>query len=713
MMKRLVKAHLITPTIIKVDVFPLTNLDNASFDLFTNNLKDYSLTIKEHIKNSHEHYFILQLNENIILGNDYRLVSGELGVLNLDISLLAQADDFDQYYAYDGQDLGSTYSSTSTTFALWAPLASKVVLKYYFKKKWCLVNMVRHERGVYRASVKGNLDGVSYLYEVTNNGEVIEVSDPYAKLSLTNNKASVVLNPKGIKIDFNDKYLPSFTKYTEAVIYEAHVRDMTIDEHSDIVHKGTFLGLIEKGRKTKGGNPAGFDYLKALGISHLQLLPIFDYATVDEDNISEYYNWGYDPAQYFVPEGSYASQPDDPYSRLIDLRKMVAGFHKEGIRIVMDVVFNHVYEYQTSVFERVVPNYFFRYEKSGTLSNRSFCGNDIATERAMARKLIVDACLYYVKEFGVDGFRFDLMGLIDLETIKIIQKEVLALKPDFIFYGEGWQMGDESNPHFELASLSHTFDLDGVGFFNDWYRDIVRGKTTEHDQTPRGYLLNSHSHREAFKYAYKGSSFEQFITRRFIDPHQAINYVECHDNGTLFDKLETALPEESLTLRLERLKMVNAVILASYGVPFIHMGQELGLSKKSHQNTYRSGDDLNKMDYKLLDERFALFSYHADAIKLRRSLFFLHECDLDKIEQSVTFDDLENNAVKISYNLSAYSSEFKDFIIFVNPSSETLYYDLDEYYQILFASGGNVLSSQTFVKHVMIRARSFLILILK
>lgn len=713
MMKRLVKARLITPTLIKVDVFPLTNLDNASFDLFTNNLKDYTLTIKEHIKNSHEHYFILQLKENIILGNDYRLVSGELGVLNLDISLLAQADDFDQYYAYDGQDLGSTYSSTSTAFALWAPLASKVVLKYYFKKKWCLVNMVRHERGVYRATIKGNLDGVSYLYEVTNNGETIEVSDPYAKLSLTNNKASVVLNPKRIKIDFNDKYLPSFTKYTEAVIYEAHVRDMTIDEHSDIVHKGTFLGMIEKGRKTKGGHPAGFDYLKALGISHLQLLPIFDYATVDEDNISEHYNWGYDPAQYFVPEGSYASQPDDPYSRLIDLRKMVAGFHKEGIRIVMDVVFNHVYEHQTSVFEKVVPNYFFRYEKNGTLSNRSFCGNDIATERAMARKLIVDACLYYVKEFGVDGFRFDIMGLIDLETIKIIQREVLALKPDFIFYGEGWQMGDESDHYFKLASFSHAFDLNGVGFFNDWYRDILRGKTSDHDQTPRGYLLNSYSHREAFKYAYKGSSFEQFITRRFIDPHQTINYVECHDNGTLFDKLETALPEESLTLRLERLKMVNAVILTSYGVPFIHMGQEIGLSKKNHQNTYRSGDDLNKMDYKLLDERFALFSYHADAIKLRRSLFFLHECDLDKIEQSVTFEDLENNAVKISYNLSAYSSEFKDFIIFVNPSSETLYYDLDEYYQILFASGGNVLSSQTFVKHVMIRARSFLILILK
>lgn len=713
MMKRLVKAHLVTPTLIKVDVFPLTNLDQASFDLFTNNHKDYSLTIKEHIKNSHEHYFILQLNEDIILGNDYRLVSSELGVLNVDISLLTQSDDFDDNYAYDGQDLGSTYSSSLTTFALWAPLASKVVLKYYFKKKWCLMNMVRHERGVYRAEVKGNLDGVSYFYEVTNNGETIEVSDPYAKLSLTNNKASVVLNPKRIKIDFNDKHLPDFSRYTEAVIYEAHVRDMTIDEHTDIVHKGKYLGLIEKGRKTKGGHPAGFDYIKALGITHLQLLPIYDYATVDEDNVTEGYNWGYDPEQYFVPEGSYASHPEDPYSRLIDLRKMVAAFHKEGIRIVMDVVFNHVYEHKTSVFERVVPNYFFRYEKNGAISNRSFCGNDVATERAMARKLIVDACVYYVKEFGVDGFRFDIMGLMDLETMKVIQQEVLAIKPNFMFYGEGWQMGDESDHDFKCASFSQAFDLNGYGFFNDWYRDIIRGKSNEYDQTPRGYLLNSQSHLEAFKYAYKGSSFEQYVTRRFIDPHQSINYVECHDNGTLYDKLETALPEEGISERFERLKMINAAVLASYGVPFIHMGQELGLSKKNHQNTYRAGDDLNKMDYKLLDERFSLFSYHADAIKLRRSLSFLHELDLDKIEQSVSFEDLENNAVKISYDLSAYSSEYKDFIIYINPSLETLYDDLDEYHQILFASGGNVLSSQTFVRHVMIKARSFLILILK
>lgn len=713
MMRHAAKAMMVTPTLIKVDVFPLSDFDNAHFDFFINHRKDHDLHIKEHVKNNHEHYFLFELGEDIVLGNDYHVVCEEIGVMAVDVSPLARREDFDEKYAYDGNDLGSTYSLTSTSFAVWAPLASKVVLKYVHKKRWCLVDMTRTNRGVYRATIKGNFDGVPYLYEVTNNGVSVEVSDPYAKLSLANNRASVVANPKRYQMKMNDDCLPSFKRYTDAVVYEAHVRDMTIDESTNIVHKGTFLGLIEKGRKTSEGHPAGFDYLKSLGITHLQLLPIFDYATVDEDNPLASYNWGYDPAQYFVPEGSYASKLDDPYSRIIDLKKMVAAFHKEGIRVVMDTVFNHVYEHKTSVFERLVPNYYFRYENNGTLACRSYCGNDVASERYMVRKLIVDACVYYVKEFGVDGFRFDIMGLIDLETMQAVQKEVLRLKPDFMIYGEGWQMGDEGDRDFKMASFTNSFEMPGLGFFNDWYRDIMRGKTSDHDQLPRGYLLNSEGHREGFKYAYKGSSFEQFLTRRFIDPNQSINYVECHDNGTLYDKLEVAMPEEGFEARIERLKMINGVVMSSYGIPFIHMGQELGLTKKNHQNTYKAGDQFNKFDYRVLDERYELFRYMQDLIAIRKEFPFLCEDNVDYIDKTVSFENLENNAIKINYDLSEHQYGIKDFIVFVNPSTETIYYDLDEYYQILFASGGNALSSKTFVKHVMLKGRSFLILILK
>lgn len=713
MMKHVAKASLLTPAIIKVDVFPLTNLDHIVFVLLVDQQASDFVTYREQIKNINEHYFLLHLSAPLALGHDYQLVSEQLGVLSVDVSPVAQFDDFDEQYAYDGDDLGSIYTTLATSFAVWAPLASKVRLKYRLKKNWVVVDMKRTDRGVYRASVKGNLDGVAYLYEVTNNGVANEVSDPYAKLSLQNNRASVVANPKYYQMKMNDEYLPKFSKYTEAVIYEAHVRDMTIDENSDIVAKGTYLGLIEKGRKTKGGNPAGFDYIKALGITHLQLLPIYDFATVNEENPLSSYNWGYDPAQYFVPEGSYASKLNDPYSRIIDLKKMVSAFHKAGIRIVMDTVFNHVYEHRTSVFERIVPNYFFRYENNGSLANRSYCGNDVASERAMARKLIVDASVYYVKEFGVDGFRFDIMGLIDLDTMKEVQAKVMPIKPDFMIYGEGWQMGDESTQNFKMASFSNSFEMPGLGFFNDWYRDIVRGKSGEHDQTPRGYLLNSEDHREGFKYCFLGSSFEQYITRRFIDPTQSINFVECHDNGTIYDKLEVALPKEGHEAQLERLKMINAVVLTSFGVPFLHMGQELGLSKKNHQNTYKAGDALNKMDYALVDERFDLVRYTSDLIRLRKQLTFMQETDLEKIEQTVTFQNLDKNAVLVSYDLKPYNSEFKDFLVFINPSPDTIYYDLDEYYQILFASGGNVLAGKTFVKHVMIKGRALLILILK
>jgi pullulanase len=471
--------------------------------------------------------------------------------------------------------------------------------------------------------------------------------------------------------------------------------------------------MIEKNRVTKGGNPAGFDYLKSLGITHLQLLPFYDFASVDEENWQQGYNWGYDPAQYFVPEGSYASDVHDPYSRLIDLKKMVAAFHKEGIRIVMDVVFNHVYEHQTSVFEKVVPNYYFRREYDGKIAQRSFCGNDLATERSMVRKLIVDACTYYAREFGVDGFRYDIMGLIDVETIKIIRNRLWQFKPDFMFYGEGWQMGDEQTQRINMASFTNAFDLEGVGFFNDWYRDIVRGTTFDHDMLPRGYLLNEVKHRANFEFLFLGSAIDRLLKRRFINPTQSINFVECHDNGTIYDKLEVALPAETHEQRLERVKLFNAVVMTSFGVPFIHMGQEIGLSKKGHQNTYKAGDAYNKMDYALLDERYDLVNFMRDLVKIRKAMPWLREAENEEIQRMVSFEELSDNAIMVKYDLREQNSEYKESCLFINPSLKTVYYNFDDYHQLLLTGSGDVYRSQTFVKHLMIKPITLLILLLK
>lgn len=712
-MKRQVKAFLINAYEIKVDVFPLTNLDDVQFYLYVDQNKLGLLPINVHQKSQHEHYFILSLKEEIVLGHLYQIYCSYLDFINLDVSALAQEKNFDDLYAYDGDDLGSIYYPLKTTFALWAPLASSVTLKYYYRRKWHKEIMKRTDRGVYRLEIKGNLDGVSYLYEVVNNGQVVSVSDPYAKLSLLNNKASVVCNFKKVDISFNDKYLPPFKKYTEAIIYEAHVRDLTIHSDTNIVHKGTFKGLGEKGRTNKNLHPVGFDYIKQLGITHLQLLPIFDYQTVDEEDPLSSYNWGYDPSQYFVLEGSYGSNPKDPYSRLRDLKKLVAAFHKEGIRIIMDTVFNHVYEYKTSVFEKIVPNYYFRYEVDGRRANRSACGNDLASERKMVRKLIVDASVYYVKQFGIDGFRYDLMGLIDLETIRLVEKEILKIKKDFFFLGEGWQMADEINSSFLYASLTNALTMPKTAFFNDWYRDILKGPTHNGKMTKRGYLTDDFSDVRAFSYLFSGSSYEKFLTRRFLSPNQSINYVECHDNETLFDKINATHHEESLEAKLERVKMINAVVGFSFGVPFFHMGQEIGLSKNDHQNSYMAGDHINMMDYHLLDERLSLLKHFIDVVKIRKKLTFFHEDDPKQIFKMMTFKRLDHNAVKITYDLSSYETPYKDFLMFINPSNETIYYTLDDYYQLLFSNSGDVLASETYVKHGMIKPSTLVILVLK
>lgn len=711
-MKRQIKAFLISKKIIKVDVFPLTNLEDATFYLYINNEKKSLLKIKEHVKTHHEHYFLLELEEEIVLGKLYQIYSSSLDLINLNLSFLASLEEFDTLYAYDGHDLGATYTPLKTTFVLWAPLSSKVTLKYFYRRKWHFVQMKREEKGIYRVIVKGNLDGAKYLYQVTNNGVEVEVSDPYAKLSLLNNEASVVCNFKRVDFKLNDQYLPPFNKYVEAIIYEGHVRDLTISKDTNIEHKGTFKGLSEKGRQTKDGYPAGFDYIKSLGITHLQLLPIFDYQTVDEKEPLKSYNWGYDPAQYFVLEGSYGSRPKDPYSRLRDFKRLVAAFHKEGIRIIMDTVFNHVYEWKTSVFEKVVPNYYFRFEKDGRRANRSGCGNDLATERKMVRKLIVDASLYYVKELGVDGFRHDLMGLIDLETIMIIRDEVLKIKKDFLFLGEGWQMADEVNSPFLYASLSNAFKMPEIAFFNDWYRDILKGPTHNSDMTKAGYLTNEEGLERAFSYAFLGSSHERYLTRRFLNPNQSINYVECHDNETLFDKINATNEDESINERLERQKLFNAVVGFSFGVPFFHMGQEIGLSKNDHQNSYMAGDHINMMDYDLLDERMANYQHFKDVLKVRKKFSFFKEDDPKKILKLVNFKYLKDGAIKITYNLQNYETPFLDFIMFINPSSETIYYDLDDYYQLLFSNSGEVYQNETYVKHGMIKPRTLVILVL-
>lgn len=713
MNEALVNATLRAPTLIEVVVFSHASADDLTFLLDENGGASQPLMNIENRKSDEATIYLLQAASEIVLGNRYEVNIPSLGSFPLNVERATEFDSFDELYVYRGNDLGSTYHRTHTEFALWAPLASSVEVKYLVRGKWIHLAMQRGGNGVYRVSIKGNLDGVLYAYVVTNSGVAKEAVDPYGRLSTLNGSASVVCNPSRADIDLRTDRLTKLECYTDAIIYETSVRDMTSDEASNIVSKGTFKGLYEKNRRTKGGNPAGYDYLKYLGITHLQLLPIMDFATIDEENPASSYNWGYDPAQYFVPEGSYASDRSDPYSRLVDLKKMISSFHEDGMRINMDVVFNHVYRHSSSTFEKIVPNYFFRRDSKGAISNHSSCDNDMASERPMVRKLIVDACLYYVREFGVDGFRFDLMGLIDIATIEAIRDEIIKIRPDFMFYGEGWEMGHGADEKLRFASLAHVRELPDIAFFNDWFRDTARGSTYHDNMSPRGYLLDASEHREGFKYVFAGSVIDMCLPSRFLSPRQSINYVECHDNGTLFDKLEVALGEETIEQRLERIKLINSAVMTSLGVPFFHMGQECGLSKNGQQNTYNIGDELNRMDYRLVDERMSMVEHFRELVKLRKGLNLLRLDDVDAIERLISFRDLGSDGVMVSFADVSEIAPFRRCQIFFNPSRETIYHDFDDYYQFYFASSGNVEKAMMFAKHLMIKPLSMVILVLK
>lgn len=572
-----------------------------------------------------------RLQEPLPLGHSYFLQMPAYGSIPLEVSEATSFPGFDEEYRYDGDDLGATYSKRGTSFAVWAPLASAAAVFIRDKESdpYSVYTMTRGEKGVYRVCIPGDHKNAQYHYSVTNSEMRTRVTDPYAKGSTQNGRESVVVDFSALRTDFHRECLPVLEQYTDAVIYEGHVRDLTIHPSTDIVHKGTFKGLAETGRKTKKGNPAGIDYIASLGVTHVQLLPIYDYGSVDEKNPMSGYNWGYDPVQYFVPEGSYASKLDDPLSRIKDCKEMVASFHKKGIRVVMDVVYNHVYEYQASVFEKVVPNYYFRHKANGKMANTSGCGDDLASERPMVRKMIVDACKFWIDEYGIDGFRFDLMGIIDCDTLNLIADYAKSKDPSFILYGEGWNMGGEVK--VPLGHMDNHRLLPRFAFFNDFFRETIKN-----------YFCGDRGAHNNAKNVLCGSCMDFYVGPKFDSAAQTINYIECHDNGTYFDILSSRRGDLSEEARLKAVLGATGAVILSIGIPLLHAGQEIGLTKYGHENTYNEGDYFNRFDYDKLDERLWMSKQVASAIAVRKKLRALHIFDPRVIAPTLHVEDVDD-----------------------------------------------------------------------
>lgn len=643
--------------LINYDAFllELSEEFNLHFDFYKDEeVIGYHLYKSEGLK-----YFYKLENPGELLGHKLYLKTFEGEETIVSVIDAVDFPDFDEHYFYGGDDLGANYYPDYTSFKIWAPLASEVYLVLNEKK----MLMKRKEKGIYSLIVEGDHDGEGYYYLINNDNKIERVIDPYGKSSSFNASFSNVINLAKIEMGMYDEMLPALNSYLDAIIYEANVRDMTSDRHSDIEHKGKFLGLIEKNRKTEKSNPAGFDYLISLGFSHLQLMPVQDFNTKDESDTLHNYNWGYDPVQYFSLEGSYSTEPNNPYSRMIEFKKVVRAFHRAGIRVNLDVVYNHVYEGKTSIFNKVVPNYYFRRE-NGVFLNHSYCGSEVASERKMVRKLIIDSLSFLVNVYHVDGFRFDLMGLLDIPTMNLIAKTLKGIDPNIMLYGEGWDMCSRTSDGSKLATMYNADELKDFAFFNDQYRNVVRGSGGTAFLDNNGYMLGNISLKDHFKYVYVGSCFNVGKPKLFNSLTQSINYFECHDNATVFDAIKNST-HISDPIRL--VKKMNKLLLLSFGIPFIHAGQEIALSKFRHSNTYNEGDKFNKFSYSVLDERFDMVTAFKAYIKERKELNILHINDLPLIDKNVDYidhDDILEIKIKDTKNN-------KDvYHIYINPTTE-------------------------------------------
>ncbi len=689
-------ANLIDKNTIKVALFSsVQKNDSAPINLIINDERVVKLEIKKQVFLNGISMYTCFFNEGFKLGNSYKVSIENYGVAPLSVIEALDFPSFDDDYYYPNDDLGVTYTTEKTTFKIWAPLASKVevLIRKDFDSKYEGHYLKREDKGVFSLTLDGDYEGYHYIYSVTNNEISAFTTDPYGKASVANGKENVIIDFSKTKIDMHEDKLPTYKSYLDTIIYELNVRDYTIDEHTNIENKGKYLGLTETGKVTKCGHKAGIDHIEELGVTHVQILPMYDFKTIDELHPLDSYNWGYDPQQYFVPEGSYSSDPNDPYARIIECKKMIAAFHEKGIKVNMDVVYNHVYEGLYSAFEKVVPGYYFRKRKDGTLCNGTGCGNDVDSERPMVRKLITDCCKFWTEEYGIDGLRFDLMGILDVKTILRVNKICREIKPDFMVYGEGWDMNTELKSD-KKASILNSFKMEDIAFFNDTYRDTLKGPNGTDKLKSGGYFTGNPSYVEGFKFVFLSSSVNFVYPARFINAAQSVNYVECHDNFTLFDKVSSIYGKDEEKKVLDIIKQINGTILLSFGIPFFHAGQEVGLTKYYEDNTYNMGDKYNKFRWDTLDARFDMVTYLKSMIYFRKNIFKINEENPEKIGKMNTFSITDGELLSAKIK----SLDNKEYIICFNPTDVRKTVILDDYYLLVCGQAGYLKGSDVRIK---------------
>ena len=656
-------------------------IDGSLTDTFTVRGTEGTIPAKDIVNDESFLYNIIlsePLNETksytiLFEGNEYPIIMPNI----------YSTEKFEKEFTYSGSDLGATYTPEKTTFRVWAPTADAVTLNLYESGTPGTDDLVEQlpmtadVNGTWIAEKEGDLNGTYYTYLVSVGGNENEACDPYARTTGVNGKRAMVLDlastdPEGWENDTNPT---AGMTYNDAVIYELHVRDLSSDESSGIQNTGKFLGLTETGTTTPSGIPTGLDHIKDLGITHLHLLPVYDYASVDETQLDKpQFNWGYDPENYNVPEGSYSTDPYNGAVRVSEMKQMVKTLHDNQISVIMDVVYNHVYSASDFCVNQIVPGYFSRVDEDGKYSNGSGCGNDTASERSMVRKYIVDSVKYWADEYHIDGFRFDLVGLIDTETINEVVTEVHKTHPDVIFYGEGWTMDtDVTKDGYEMTTQPNSTDVPGFAFFSDTLRDALKGHVF--DTTTTGYVSGAADLSDTVRGCFLGQAGDWCTT-----PAQSINYASCHDNMTLLDRITRSTPSASREDRIRMNNLSAAIYMTAQGIPFLQAGEEMLRTKIDAsggfvENSYNSPDSVNSIKWDTLeDETYQnVYHYYKGLIAFRKAHAALRLTNADDVNANITsVDGLDENVLAFQIN-GGVNGETSDgiFVIFNPNSTET------------------------------------------
>ena len=660
----------------------------------------------------------IEIAEPFDLSKNYRVEIEGYGSKAIVPTKIFDSEYFAENFHYDGDDLGAIINGDNTTFKVWAPTASKVLLNLFAAGNgvdaYKTVEMVKGEKGVWSHTEECG-HGTYYTYTVTTSVGTQEAVDPYAKAAGVNGNRGMVVdlsltNPEGWE---NAGLSTTISSYSQAIIWEVHVRDFS-NKIADSNYKGKYLAFTETGLVNEHGQPIGVDYLKELGITHVHLLPVYDYATVDEGNPDAEFNWGYDPKNYNVPEGSYSTDPFNGAVRINEYKQMVQALHAAGIGVIMDVVYNHTYDANSS-FNKIVPYYYYRYTDTGVNSSASGCGNDTASERYMYGKFMVDSTSYWVEEYKLDGLRFDLMGLHDLATMQEVETAVHTINPQAVIYGEGWTMGSTIDGSRQ-ANQSNIKDIvpsnnaiGGIAVFNDAIRDGLKGSVFE--KTSRGYISGAANNVSLAKVLFGIRGGQDFSAGWIVKDNMVINYMSAHDNHTLWDKLSISCPNDSEEARNRMNKFGAAIVMISQGTPFWQAGEEMLRTKNGDENSYKSSDAINNIDWSVLKEgsmQYQTMLYYKGLIEMRKAYGIL----TSNVEIQPT--ELGGGAVA----LRMQDGNGGEMIIVINPYNNSIPYALEGEWNLI-ANGeqagtaiigrvsGNInvdgLSVQVYVNDAMVK----------